>query len=83
MRTSRITGESRSVPGCSEPVFVIADDVLEIELSHEVDPLEPAAEACERLAAALLAHAALIRQRAGSPRRTAYVFPPGVVDSHS
>jgi len=53
---------------------VIGDGVAEIELSHELGLLLPAAIACERLAAALLLHAAQIRATAGAPRRLAYVF---------
>lgn len=74
LKTQELHGASRHLDG-GEPVFVIDDGDVEIELSHELGLREPAAAACERLAGALLAHAALIRAGMGSPRRTAYVFP--------
>jgi hypothetical protein len=76
LKTQAVTGKTRVTDDGEQPVFVLSDGDIEIELSHELGLREPAAAACERLAGALLAHAALIRAKAGSPRRATYVFSP-------
>lgn len=78
LATQHVQGVVRHRGADDEPVFVIGDETVEFELVHEFGLREAAAQACERLAGALLAHASLIRARAGNPRRTAHVYPPAV-----
>ncbi len=76
LKTQNVRGETRHVPGDDRPAFFVSDEYLEIEFSHELGLAMPAAAACERLAAALLAHASQIRAAAGAPRRLPYLFYP-------